>query len=258
MKSEQKHTPVARPFVLSIAGLDPSSGAGLTADVKTMERIKCYGLSVCSGNTVQNDKELSAVYWTPLNIIKAQVDLLFDRFKIDFVKIGIVESWSVLNKIIDYLLLKNNSIKIILDPVLSASSSFKFHEADRNELESVLKKIYLITPNYLEFEKISDGNNEKESIAKITSHCNLLLKGGHQKNENKKGRDELYLTNGKSYIFNPKRSPIFEKHGSGCILSSAITSYLSLGTPITKACYKAKKYTENTMTSNKSLLAYHF
>ena len=186
MKREQKHTPVVRPFVLSIAGLDPSSGAGLTADVKTMERIKCYGLTICSGNTVQNDKELSAVYWTPLNIIKSQIDLLFDRFEINFIKIGIVESWSVLNKLIDYLLLKKASIKIILDPVLSASSSFKFHEADQIQLDRVLKKIYLITPNYLEFEKISSSSNENESIAKITAHCNLLLKGGHKKTNKKK------------------------------------------------------------------------
>ena len=258
MKSIQKHTPQKRPFVLSIAGLDPSSGAGITADIKTMERLKCYGLSICSGNTVQNDKELSAVYWTPLEVMKAQIDLVFERFKIDFVKIGIIENWVTLNKVIDYLLLKNKEVKIVLDPVLSASSSFKFHSTDDDEFVQILKKIYLLTPNYLEFEKLTEGSSEQKGISIITSHCNLLLKGGHQQNENKKGRDELYLTNGKNFVFNPKREVVFEKHGSGCILSSAITSFLALGTPINKACYKGKKYTENALSSNKSLLAYHF
>ena len=103
----------------------------------------------------------------------------------------------------------------------------------------------------------AEGNSEQEGIANITSYCNLLLKGGHQKN-NKKGRDELYLTNGKSFVFNPKREVVFEKHGSGCILSSAITSFLALEIPLNKACYKGKKYTENALSSNKSLLAYHF
>lgn len=257
LKSVQKHTPLKRPFVLSIAGLDPSSGAGLTADIKTMERLKCYGLSICSGNTVQNDKELSAVHWTPLNVMKAQIDSLFERFEISFVKVGIIENWLTLNNIVDYLLLKNSEIKIILDPVLSASSSFKFHATDGDEFAEVLKKIYLLTPNYLEFEKLIEGNSEQEGIANITSYCNLLLKGGHQKN-NKKGRDELYLTNGKSFVFNPKREVVFEKHGSGCILSSAITSFLALEISLNKACYKGKKYTENALSSNKSLLAYHF
>lgn len=260
MKREQKHTPIKRPFVLTIAGLDPSSGAGLTADIKTMERIKCYGLSICSGNTVQNDENLSAVHWTPLDIIKAQVDSLFERFTIEFVKVGIVENWSTLNKIVDYLMLKKPTIKIIVDPVLSASSSFKFHSANDQEFTEVLKKIHLLTPNYLEFEKLTDGENDKERVAQITQHCNLLLKGGHRTlaAKEEKGRDELYLTNGKSFVFRPKRNPIFEKHGSGCILSSAIVSYLALGLPIQKACYKAKKYTENVLMSNKSLLAYHF
>ena len=68
MKKTQKHTPLKRPYVLTVAGLDPSAGAGLGADIKTIERIKCYGLAVCSGNTAQNDQVLSAVDWTDLGI----------------------------------------------------------------------------------------------------------------------------------------------------------------------------------------------
>lgn len=258
MKSIQKHTPIKRPKVLTVAGLDPSSGAGLTADIKTMERLKCYGLSICSGNTVQNDVELSAVYWTNVNTIKAQIDLLFDRFEIDFIKIGIMENWSVTNTVIDYLLQKNSNAKIILDPVLKSSSSFNFHADYKNNFTTILDKIYLLTPNFDEFEKLTEGDTIEEKIKDISGHCNLLLKGGHRENEDKKGRDELYLKNGKSFVFNPKSSQVHAKHGSGCILSSAITSFLAQGKSLHQACYKGKKYTENALSSNHSLLAYHF
>lgn len=242
--------------MLSIAGLDPSSGAGLTADIKTLERLKCYGLAVCSGNTVQNDVELSSVVWTSLEIMKAQLDLLYARFSISVVKIGIVENWQVLDKIIDYLLLKNKDVKIVLDPVLSASSSFKFHESNDAVLEGILSKIYLITPNYIEIEKLFGDLNISDSIQKISTLTNLLLKGGH--NEKVKGRDELYLKNGKQFSFAPKAKKVFEKHGSGCVLSSAIAAELAHDKPLFKACYQGKMYTEKVLASNNTLLGYHF
>ena len=76
-----------RPYILSIAGFDPSNGAGFVADVKTFEALKCYGLSVCTANTIQNDVEFTNCYWTPIDIIKKQIEILFNRFKIDVVKI---------------------------------------------------------------------------------------------------------------------------------------------------------------------------
>ena len=104
---------VKRPYVLTIAGFDPSSGAGLTADVKTFEALKCYGLSVCTANTIQNDMEFEACHWTDLEIIKNQIELLFKRFSIDFVKIGIVENWGVLEEIVGFLIAKNPTVKIL-------------------------------------------------------------------------------------------------------------------------------------------------
>lgn len=258
MKKTQKHTPLKRPYVLTVAGLDPSAGAGLGADIKTIERIKCYGLAVCSGNTVQNDQVLSAVHWTDLGIMKAQIELLFSRFKIDFVKIGVIQNWLILQDLVELLCSKNPKIKIILDPVLSASSSFNFHQADAPKLMHTLSKIYLLTPNLIEFNQLTEGKSKQEQIKMITQHCNLLIKGGHAQDKIDIGKDLLYLTNGKQHTFNPKRLSPAEKHGSGCILSAAITSYLALGEPLMKACYKGKKYTENALSSNKSLLAYHF
>ena len=244
-----------RPYVLTIAGFDPSNGAGLTADVKTVEKHRCYGLSVCTAITIQNDIELQKCLWTKLEVIKSQINLLFDRFKINHVKIGIIENWIVLNSVIDLLLEKNPSVKIILDPILTSSSNYDFHSDDAREFDEILNKIYLLTPNYDEIFALYSDRDLEDTIAHIKSKTNLFLKGGHR--SEKKGRDELFTNTGKHFIFNPQAKNISKKHGSGCVLSSSITSYLALDFPIVKACYKGKKYTERFLNSNKSLLGFH-
>lgn len=245
-----------RPFILTIAGFDPSGGAGLNADIKTMEALKCYGLSVCSANTVQNDISFLSCHWTELNIMKEQIDVLFNRFSVDYVKIGIVENWKILLDLVQYLKSKNNRIKIILDPVLSASANFDFHNKDfRKEFDDVLDSIYLLTPNYIEIEKLYPNLNQKEAAKLLAERTNVLLKGGHR--EEAIGKDVLYTTQGKHFVLNPKIKNISEKHGSGCVLSSSITSYLALGFPLLKACYRGKRYTEKFLSSNISLLGTH-
>ncbi|WP_109097221.1 hydroxymethylpyrimidine/phosphomethylpyrimidine kinase [Aquimarina sp. AU58] len=255
---------VKRPYILTIAGFDPSNGAGLTADIKTIEALKGYGLSVCTANTIQNDVEFISCQWMDFDVIKNQIDILFDRFAITYVKIGIVQNWEVLNQIIDVVLEKNNAIKIVLDPVLRSSSNFNFHSYNDNlddqnniekQFEEILNKIYLLTPNYNEIEKLYTSKTIEETITHISSKVNLFLKGGHRKEA--VGKDELFTKSGKNFVFNPKKQNVSEKHGSGCVLSSAITTYLALGFPLIKACYRGKRYTEKVLSSNGSLLGYH-
>ncbi|MEL0649798.1 hydroxymethylpyrimidine/phosphomethylpyrimidine kinase [Algibacter sp. TI.3.09] len=244
-----------RPNILTIAGFDPTNGAGLTADVKTFEALKCYGLSVCTANTVQDDQEFIACHWIPTSIILNQIDVLFNRFEIKLVKIGIVENWDTLEIIINKLHSLNPEIKIILDPILKSSSNFDFHSDHSEKLDILLSKIYLLTPNYEEIQQLYPEKNIEETIAYISSKTNLFLKGGHR--TDKKGRDVLYLANKKQFTLNPKSFNCSEKHGSGCVLSSAITSYLALEFPILKACLKGKQYTEKFLSSNTSLLGSH-
>lgn len=243
-----------RPNILTIAGFDPSGGAGLMADIKTIEQIQCYGLSVCTANTIQNDIRLEDCIWTAPNILKHQIDLLFERFHINFVKIGIIENWDILDEIIDYLLLKNDQIKIVLDPVLKSSSNYSFHESNDQLLDRVLNKVYLITPNLPEIESLYTHLNVTQTIEYINSKTNLLLKGGH--NQHNRGHDQLYF-NGSCKELSPHKTYLTEKHGSGCILSAAITSYLALGHSLEDACLKGKRYTEKILGSNQTLLGYH-
>ncbi len=244
-----------RPNILTIAGFDPSNGAGLTADVKTFEALKCYGFSVCTANTVQNDVDFTDCHWTSTKVILEQIECLFARFEINYVKIGIVESWEVLMLLIDKLLVLNSNIKIVLDPVLKSSSNFHFHSSNNEVLDKVLSKIFLITPNYEEIKVLYADKSIEDTISYISSKTNLFLKGGH--NENAIGQDRLFTADEKQFSLQPKIKNCSEKHGSGCVLSSAITSFLSLGFPLLKSCYRGKRYTEKFLSSNNSLLGFH-
>jgi len=244
-----------RPYILTIAGFDPSNGAGLTADVKTFEVLKCYGLSVCTANTIQNDIAFTNCYWTPIDIIKEQIDILFSRFSIDVVKIGIIENWVTMSQIINLLLTLNPKIKIVLDPVLKSSTDFKIqNDFNATLFDEILDKTYMITPNYIEIESLFPEKNIEETIEHIRLKTNLYLKGGH--NKEALGVDYLY-TKEKQYTLKPNRINFSEKHGSGCVLSSAIASYIALGYSILKSSYRGKRYVERVLSSNKTLLGYH-
>lgn len=246
-----------RPFVLSIAGFDPSGGAGLLADVKTFENLKCYGLAVNTANTIQNDKKFKACHWISEAIILEQLELLLERFPVEVVKIGIVENLQVLNNLIDRLFVKNSSVRIIWDPVLKSSSGFSFQELQKfqKDLDLILDKIFLVTPNFEELESFYSELTWEEKIRKISSKAFLYLKGGHRTANI--GMDELFTSEGECLSFKPGRADCTQKHGSGCVLSSAIAANLALGNSLPEAARKAKDYIEKVLASNQTLLGYH-
>ncbi len=245
-----------RPNVLTIAGLDPSNGAGLVADTKTFEALKCYGLSVCSANTVQNDVDFKDCYWIPSKVINAQLQVLFARFQVTYVKIGIMQNWKETLALINEILSYNAHAKIIVDPILKSSSHFHLNtDTEFNVLDAILEKIYLLTPNYHEIQQLYPAKSIEDTIKHMTSKTNLLLKGGHDPHQ--LGQDKLFKKGGQMYVLNPKKKNCSKKHGSGCVLTAAITSYLALKNPLLKACYKGKRYTEKILSSNETLLGYH-
>lgn len=247
--------PKQRPYVLSIAGFDPSGGAGLLADIKTFEAHKVNGLAVCSALTWQNDITFKKVQWVNVEEMIEQAGLLFDRFTISYVKIGLVENWQTLYRLTQYLKSKNPKVKVILDPVLKASAGFTFHEkVKKEELVEILETVFLITPNWDEVKMLYPDQEPLEGSKALGKHCHVLLKGGH--NKENQGKDYLFYKD-KIYPFNPKKVVRYPKHGSGCVLSSAITAQLARGYKLHKACLKAKTYVSWFLGSNESLLGYH-
>src|SRR5438552_190681 len=117
----------ARPYVLSIAGFDPSGGAGILADVKTLEANKVYGLGTISSNTIQNDEECKIVDWMPVEKIIEQINILKKRFEFKYIKIGLIQNLEILMKVIDHCQLPTANCEVIWDPILKASAGFEFH-----------------------------------------------------------------------------------------------------------------------------------
>ncbi len=245
-----------KPHILTIAGFDPSSGAGITSDIKTFEAHNLNGLSVCTAITIQNDIDFKDCIWIDEAIILSQIETLFERFSISMVKIGIVQSWKVLEKIIDVLHKLNPTIAIVLDPILKASSGFDFHtRSDLETLSNILEKCNIITPNYDEIKNLFPDKSIEQTIAFISKKTNIYLKGGHR--TDKKGWDEIYHSDIVQINMPPGVDKIHNKHGSGCVLSSSLASNLSKGIILEDACKNAKRYTEQFLNSNATLLGNH-
>jgi hydroxymethylpyrimidine/phosphomethylpyrimidine kinase len=249
--------PENRPIVLTIAGFDPSGGAGVLADIKTFEQHKVYGFAINTANTIQTENEFHRIQWTPIDFVVESIITLLNNYPVKAVKIGIVPSLSYLNEIIIFLKKHSPTIQIIWDPVLRSSTEFDFLTLSNQQiLIGILNQIDLITPNFNEIRQFNLEEKNADTIANsYSNYCSILLKGGH--NPNEIGVDYLYSQND-IYRYSPKTDNCHEKHGSGCVLSSAITANLALGQNLKTACENAKTYTENYLLSNSTKLGFHY
>jgi hydroxymethylpyrimidine/phosphomethylpyrimidine kinase len=245
-----------RPIVLTIAGFDPTGGAGVLADVKTFEQHKVYGFAINTGNTIQTENAFNRIQWTTIDFVLESITTLLDNYAISAVKIGIMPSLDYLEQIVFCLKKNSPAIKIIWDPVLKSSTEFEFLSLqNQTSLIEILQQIVLITPNYNEIKHFDREEKDPQKIAKFYSaYCSILLKGGH--NTNEIGVDYLYTQNDIHNLL-PKTTECYEKHGSGCVLSAAITANLALEQNLKTACENAKKYTENYLLSNSTKLGFH-
>ncbi len=244
-----------RPIVLSIAGFDPSGGAGVLADVKTFEQHKCLGMAVVTSLTEQTEDKFIDVQWLKAEKIISQLKPLVEQYDIEFVKVGIIESVETLQEIVNWLKQQKPNVKIVWDPVISASAGPMFlKNVEPDKLQKLMKNLHLITPNVKEAKILGKKDDPKEAAEFLATFCNVLLKGGHSETE--KGIDFLYA-NGKVIKIENTKEELPAKHGSGCILSSAIVANLALGQSIEDACRNGKKYIEQILKSNSELLAYH-
>lgn len=246
-----------RPFVLSIAGFDPSGGAGILADVKTFEQHEVYGLAISTANTIQTEDEFLKIEWTDINFVLESLERLLGTYDIKAIKIGIVPSLDYLKKIVLSIKRLSPKTKIVWDTVLKSTTQFNFITVEKQDLLiEILKKIDLITPNYNEILSFSLEEKKPVLIAlALSKQCSTLLKGGH--NSSAIGTDYLYSKN-EIFRLSPNTTLVFEKHGSGCVLTSAITANLALDQDLLTACSNAKIYIEKYLASNQTKLGYHY
>ncbi|WP_333596485.1 hydroxymethylpyrimidine/phosphomethylpyrimidine kinase [Chryseobacterium flavum] len=241
-----------RPYVISIAGFDPTGGAGLLSDSKTFEQSKVMGLGVCTALTLQTASKCLSLDWRPVEEVTGAIQVLMENYPVSVVKIGIVRDAEFLGKIVEAVQKYNSEIKMVWDPVLKSTSEFTFFDLETlSQLKDTINKLSLITPNYNEYSVLKENN-----LLPDTHQCSLLIKGGHR--EDHLGTDIL-VENGKKTLLVPaeNNTVYFPKHGSGCVLSSAITAELAKGENMKAACKHGKLYIEKFLKSNSTLLGTH-
>ncbi|WP_322551491.1 hydroxymethylpyrimidine/phosphomethylpyrimidine kinase [Flavobacterium psychraquaticum] len=246
-----------RPFTLTIAGFDPSGGAGVLADIKTFEKHLVYGFAIVTGNTIQTDNNFVKMEWISITFVTESIETVFKKYEIKAVKIGIIPSLEYLEKIVATIKKIAPNTKIIWDTVLKSSTGFNFLTVDnQTKLHAILTQIDLITPNYDEILRLGDPNQSAEYNAKsFSKFCAVLLKGGH--NLMALGTDSLFIAD-QIITLVPTTEISASKHGSGCVLAASITANIALGFDIITACKTSKIYIEKFLTSNTTLLGYHY
>lgn len=241
-----------RLFVMTIAGFDPSGGAGILADCKTFEQLKVQGLGVCTAMTIQTDSQCLSLEWQPLDKVTSAISILMEKYPVRAVKIGVVKDSEFLHEIMKTVKLHAPEAKIIWDPVLKSTSEFTFFDLNTiPDLKNVLNEIDLITPNYHEYQVL-----QKNILFDCENSCTVLIKGGHR--EYSLGTDILRIK-GKEIPISPYHQDgvYHPKHGSGCVLSSAIAAQLARGEDMETACRKGKEYIEKFLTRTPGLLGFH-
>lgn len=248
--------------MLSIAGTDPSGGAGIQADIKTISATGSYAASVITALVAQNTQVVKSIFEISPEFLIQQLDAVFSDLAIKAIKIGMLHNSEIINLIADYLININYKNYIILDPVMFAKNgSALLHPSAITALKTKLLPLAtLITPNIPEAEILLDSKikidscDQMEFAAKKLSqkyNINILLKGGHIKNnKDNLSSDILYFKNNNNFIwFHADKIKTNNTHGTGCSLSSAIASYLAQEFSLEKSIELAKNYLTHAILS---------
>ncbi len=241
--------------ILIIAGSDSSGGAGIQADIKTVTSLGSYAMTAVTAITVQNTKGVKSVISIPAKEIKNQIIYTNKDIKADAIKIGMLSSPQVVEQVIKSLKIIKVK-KIILDPVMVAKSGTKLINDKAIQIlkKKLLSKVSLVTPNIPEAEiltgiKIKSKNEmiiAANQLIKLGAK-NVLIKGGHLKS---KMVEDIFVNRSELKIFVSHRYNTKNTHGTGCTLSSAITTFFSCGKGIKKACGLGIKYVNSAIFSN--------
>lgn len=242
--------------VLSIAGSDPSSGAGIQGDLKTCSALGAYGFSVITAITSQNTLKFSKVQQVSSDMIKNQIDSVLSDFKIDAIKIGMVYSSDIIKAI--YSKIKKIKIPIILDPVFESTTGGLLLQKDAfaDFKKLLIPLAHTITPNIPEAEKLTgikirDERSVRQSLVRIRQMGtkNVIIKGGHMK---KNIVTDFVLENSKFYEFSGKRIPV-TTHGSGCGFSAALAVSIAKGNSFRDSVRFAKEFVEESIRKSQKV-----
>lgn len=231
---------------LTIAGTDPSGGAGVQADIKTMTANGVYAMSAITALVAQNTTGVQGIVEMTPDFLALQLDSVFTDIRPDAVKTGMVASIGLI-EVIAQKLQEYHAENIVVDPVMVTTSGSRLISDDAIGAlkERLLPLATVLTPNIPEAEVLSGmairTPDDMVAAARAISeqyHCAVLCKGGHQLND----ANDLLWRDGTAKWFNGKRIDNPNTHGTGCTLSSAIASNLAKGYDLDTSVQKAKNY----------------
>jgi hydroxymethylpyrimidine/phosphomethylpyrimidine kinase len=244
------------PVALTIAGSDPSGGAGLQADLKTFHQHAVYGTSVVTLLTVQNTQTVAAVQSLAAEFVMRQLDCVLADIPPNAAKTGALGS----NEVIEAIAARaaTFSFPLVVDPVMISKHGAPLLEASAVDTfkRSFLPHAFLVTPNLYEaaafFDRdvrtVSDMEDAAKAIADLGA-ANVLVKGGHLAQEPL----DLLWSAGQLHRFANRRIDTPHTHGTGCVFSAAITARLARGEDVVTAVEGAKRFITAAIKSNPGL-----
>lgn len=238
------------PVVLTIAGFDPSSGAGVTADIKTIAAHQCYGISCITALTVQSTTGVRRIQPVDAEIIRESLEMLLEDVEIAAVHIGMLGNEAVVHTVGE-ILKKRKLPNIVIDPIVrSSSGTALLNSQGINALKEILFPMAtVITPNVDEavvLTKLPVSNEAEMKLAAVALHAlgakSVVITGGHLS----KATDLLSIQQGtiQQQVFDSEKIPSNSTHGTGCAFSTSLACNLALGKDLPEAVRLAKGYVE--------------
>ena len=219
-------------IVLTIAGSDPSGGAGIQQDLKVITAHGCYGATVITALTSQNTLGVQSSMSVPPDVVASQLHAVLSDLHLSAIKIGMIPDKAVAQVIVEAL--KEVQVPIIYDPVMISTSGYQLMSSDAINYiaEQLFPLCTLVTPNLPEAERLKE---------QIEHPCTaFLVKGGHA--QSTLMTDRLIMPDGTVSEFTTEKIASRNLHGTGCTLSSAIASNMALGNSLPKAISQAKDF----------------
>ena len=237
-------------IVMSIAGVDPSGGAGIFADIKTFQALGVYGTGIVTALTAQNPQKMYSLKAIETSYVEDQIDAVLDTYNVEYIKTGMLYSTDIIKSVSKKI--REYNLKAVVDPVMVSTSGGELAKNDlsQNLLKYLLPKAILTTPNVSEAEKltnikITNEEEAKKACEKLGKTCNNIITGGHLNGINTINID------GSTSIFKQKLLKTDNLHGSGCNFSAAIVSYLSQKNDLKTSILKASDYTYESIKNGK-------
>lgn len=241
------------PVVLTIAGFDPSSGAGVTADIKTIAAHGCYGVAAITALTVQSTQGVTRVEPVSPKLLRESLAVLAEDMDIAAVHVGMLGDGKIVSEVTGFLA-EANLPNVVLDTVLASTSGAKLLDdtGRRILMEKLLRLATVTTPNAqeasaltgLEVISLEDMRRAAERLREMGAQ-NVVVTGGHLE----VATDVLCLSSGEMQTFQSERLESDCTHGTGCAFSSSVACHLAQGRPLAEAILLAKAYVTAAITN---------